>query len=237
MSTKIEWADKSWNPVTGCSPISEGCRNCYAARMAKRLAGRYGYPKNDPFKVTFHKDKLHRPKNWSSRRVFVCSMADLFHNDVTDDQIQSVFDVMYRYRHHTYIVLTKRIGRLVAMTDDIIKRHEIYSLSNWQQNCFPVNIWIGVSAENQQTADQRIPALLDIPAKIRFVFFEPLLGPIYDPWTCEHMDWVIVGAETGPGARVMNMDWVNDIKDGCQRLGIPYFLKKRRRAMNRDLRC
>src|SRR3990167_5603914 len=164
--TKIEWAEKVWNPVTGCTKVSEGCRNCYAERMSKRLAGRAGYPE-DGFKVTPHQDKLGETFHWRKpSRVFVCSMGDLFHKYVPDTFFAAVFSVMAQASQHTFLVLTKCPERL----------HSI--LMNWcaagltlRSGYGPVlpNVWLGVSVEDQKTADERIPLLLQTPAAKRFV--------------------------------------------------------------------
>ena len=177
--TKIEWADKVWNPVTGCTPISEGCEHCYAERMAKRLAGRFGYPEDEPFRVTYHEDKLTEPSSWKSpKRVFVCSMADLFHEDVSFDYLYRVFSVMGECPQHTFMILTKRPERMKAFFDG----HQILDYIPY--------VWLGVTCENQARADERIPILLQIPAAVRFVSLEPMLGPVdlgaYLPgcWEC-----------------------------------------------------
>jgi len=229
--TKIEWADETWNPITGCTPISEGCQNCYAKRIAKRLAGRYGYPREDPFRVTFHEDRLHQPKNWRPRRIFVCSMGDLFHEDVADEWIKAVFDTIYRYRHHEYMILTKRPERLRDMIGDLLR--DVYSLANWREGMLPDHLQIGVTAENQKRADERIPILLQIPAAVRFVSVEPMLGYIDLDKTCGKswcwrgdLDWVICGAETGPKARPMQIDWAIDLKNQCKAANVPFFFKK-----------
>lgn len=176
MPTKIEWAEETWNPVTGCSPISEGCRNCYAARMAKRLAGRCGYPEGEPFRVTLHPDKLDQPMRWKKpRMIFVCSMGDLFHEDVPTTFIDQVLEIIASCPQHTFIALTKRPENL---------EHKIYGIT--PDNPYRLlgggdylpNLWLGVTAENQQRADERIPVLLQIPAAVRFVSVEPMLGPV-----------------------------------------------------------
>ena len=171
-TTTIEWAEKTWNPVTGCSPISEGCENCYAKRMAQRLRGRCGYPEDDPFKVTRHDNRLLQPlKLRKPSRIFVCSMGDLFHEDVPNDYIDQVFGVMTHVsvEHHTFLILTKRPERM---------RRYISSLDCQDWGLPRGNIWLGVTAENQARADERIPILLQIPAAVRFVSVEPMLGPI-----------------------------------------------------------
>jgi len=166
-TTKIDWAEKSWNPVTGCTPVSAGCANCYAAKMAKRLAGRYGYPADDPFRVTLHEDRLEEPLHWRKpSRVFVCSMGDLFHEDVPEDVIWQVIEKAWQAKQHTFLLLTKRPRRMA----DVLTHSMLWL------NDTPPNIWIGTSIENQQTAYERIPHLLNAPAAVRFVSCEPLLG-------------------------------------------------------------
>lgn len=242
--TKIEWADAVWNPVTGCTPISEGCQNCYAKRMANRLRGRCGYPADDFFKVTLHQERLNEPLKWKKpRRIFVCSMGDLFHEEVDDGFLCRVFDTMLAAKQHIFMILIKRPERM----------------KNFIMRCvhgIPKNIWLGVTAENQQRADERIPILLQIPAAVRFVSVEPMLGPVdlteyfseydYRP-TYEYyreflkmqgiesdgkpalfksgLDWVICGGETGPKARPMHPDWVRSLRDQCQDAGVPFFFK------------
>ena len=235
MTTKIEWAQETWNPITGCSKISEGCQNCYAERMAKRLAGRSGYPKADPFKVTFHPERLTQPHKWKKpRMIFVCSMGDLFHEGVDPGWLTDVFGVMHRNPQHTFILLTKRPENVPA--------HK-----TWHRK----NIWLGVTAENQQRADERIPTLLKIPAAVRFVSVEPMLGPVLltdmegadiykrrwlEDWIVPGgdgggdtpgLDWVICGGETGRGARLMAMGWARSLRDQCEAAQVPFFFKKR----------
>ena len=180
--TKIQWASDTWSPVTGCTPISCGCANCYARRMAQRLRGRFGYPQDEPFRVTLHHDRLWEPFRWKkARRVFVCSMGDLFHEDVTWQFHRAVFSHMHHanYRNpdpHIFMVLTKRPER---MRDFILKYKEWLGFNTWERE-YP-NVWLGVSVENQAAADKRIPVLMDIPASLRFVSIEPMIGPI-DLW-------------------------------------------------------
>lgn len=254
--TKIEWTDMTWNPVTGCTPISEGCQNCYAKRMAKRLAGRCGYPKDDPFLVTLHPERLNEPMKWKTpRRVFVCSMGDLFHEDVPFEYIHGIWDIIKAYPQHTFLILTKRPQRMA----EVVNR--IYGLERlgWSKG-FWDHVWLGVTAENQQRANERIPILLQIPAAVRFVSVEPMLGPVdlsewlggtwycetcectVDPefvpfseihYPCENyldfipgIDWVICGGETGPGARPMHPDWVRSLVLQCKNAGVPIFVKQ-----------
>lgn len=251
--TRIKWADSTWNPITGCSPISEGCANCYAERMSKRLAGRFGYPADEPFRVTLHPERLDEPKHWRKpKRVFVCSMGDLFHTDVPFEFIALVFGRMHSARHHTYLVLTKRPDRMA----EFIRWYQQEWLgpfaSAWPREY--QHVWLGVTAENQRTADERIPLLLAIPAAKRFVSCEPLLGPVdlaglngligvglstidaLNGYHIHHddddkaerydrLDWVIAGGETGPGARPMHPDWARSLRDQCQAAGVPFFFK------------
>ncbi|MCB2218009.1 MAG: phage Gp37/Gp68 family protein [Desulfobulbaceae bacterium] len=245
--TKIEWADKTWNPITGCSPVSEGCRNCYAARMAKRLAGRCGYDRDEPFAVKLHDDRLNQPAGWRKAcKVFVCSMGDFFHDAVTPEMatvvLRMMVDPLFGATHHTYLLLTKRIERLLRSD-----AHPEY-FADYK------NVWLGVTAENQEMAEKRIPALLQIPAVVRFVSVEPMLGPVdltdlvikeqdggeqhFDALVCDVdpgddgpyngrcLDWVICGAETGPGARPMRIEWALDLLDQCRAAGMPFFFKK-----------
>jgi protein gp37 len=260
--SKIEWTDATWNPVTGCTPISPGCANCYAKRMSKRLAGRGGYPADDPFRVTLHSDKLTEPLKWRKpRKVFVCSMGDLFHEDVPDEWIDKVISAAILCRHHIFLLLTKRPSRMAE-----------YFSSNWEHGAAhhaelmlekdrfsqlqknfdrwlidspnkPLrNLWLGVTAENQEQADKRIPILLQLPAAVRFVSIEPMLGPV-NLWGPKYdnpnggktgaitswpggLDWVICGGETGPGARPMHPDWPREIRDECQAAGTPFFFKQ-----------
>jgi len=184
MPTKIEWATDTWNPITGCSPISEACQNCYAKRMSKRLAGRCGYPKDDPFRVTLHPDKLEQPLRWKKpRMIFVCSMGDLFHDDVPEIEIIRVFAVMADAQQHTYLVLTKRPERMKEVLTSPSIANDVWLMTNTgiseDKPIWPLpNVWLGVTAENQARADERIPILLQIPATVRFVSVEPMLGPV-----------------------------------------------------------
>jgi protein gp37 len=247
--TKIEWTDATWNPVTGCSHAgTPGCDRCYAKRMATRLAGRYGYPKENPFAVTVHPERLEEPLHWRKpSMVFVCSMGDLFHDDVPTEWIEMVFTAMALTPRHTYLLLTKRPER---MSDFLNSAYYRWTLSN---------VWLGVTAENQAAADGRIPLLLQTPAAKRFVSCEPLLGPTdLAPWlSCSseagldgqfsdrngyrgRLHWVIAGGETGPGARPMHPEWARSLRDQCQAAGVPFFFKHHGewyngRPMNADM--
>ncbi len=241
MSTKIEWTDETWNPVTGCSKVSPGCKNCYAERMAKRLAGRFGYPeKPHSFNVTLRPDRMDEPLHWRKpRMVFVCSMSDLFHPEVPDYYILRVFRIMGRPStdKHIFQILTKRPERMRDWVNQ-------YVVDEWSRPDPFKNIWLGVTAENQEAADQRIPVLLSTPAAVRFVSVEPILGPIhfrmpnfsdsgYGPGWLKagnaaggpSLDWVIAGGETGPSARAPNPEWVRDQRDQCVVAGVPFFFK------------
>lgn len=233
MSTKIEWAEQVWNPVTGCTKVSAGCKNCYAERMATRLRGRHGYPADEPFRVTLHPGRLDEPMRWRKpRRVFVNSMSDLFHEYVPDEFIDRVFAVMACAPQHQFLVLTKRPNRMRDWCQRIARGP---ALETWP---LP-NVWLGVSAEDQLAADRRIPILLDTPAAVRFVSAEPLLEPVVlidylpdthdghrDPRGGPWLDWVIVGGESGSGARRCDVKWVRAIVGQCQAAGVSVFVKQ-----------
>ena len=264
--SRIEWTDATWSPVTGCAPISEGCQNCYARRMANRLRGRCGYPKENPFKVTLHPERLDEPLKWRKpRKVFVCSMSDLFHPDVPFHYISNIFDIMCSWRWpnkeaerigdeslledpgHTYMVLTKRPERVQDWLQWLFEYWPGDSPVNVNLSAeghFGRHIWFGVTAENQQRADERIPILLQIPAAVRFVSVEPMLGPVdlsyYLPrkpikdcsdemlpyYNAHGFNWVVCGGETGPGARPMHPDWVRSLVLQCKNAGVPFFFKQ-----------
>jgi protein gp37 len=234
--SKIEWTDKTWNPVTGCTPISEGCQNCYAERMSNRLRGRFGYSGDRPFQVTYHHDRLHQPQSWKKpQRIFVCSMGDLFHDDVSGTHIRWILGVIQDNPHHTFQILTKRPERMKSFINEFQKYKTVE------------NLWVGVTAENQEQADKRIPVLLEIPALVRFVSVEPMLEMIdiskylkcescIDPSVCwcsdPKIDWVICGAETGHKKRYMDISWAHNLKTQCDNISIdknkktPFFFKK-----------
>jgi protein gp37 len=209
--SKIAWTNKTWNPITGCTKTSPGCNNCYAEKFAKRLAGRHGYPADDPFRpATIHANKLKLPLQWKKPcLIFVCSMGDLFHEAVPYGAILAVLSVCNQACHHTFQILTKRAERLTE---------GLY---------YPSNVWFGVTAENQQTWDLRTPYLRETDAAVKFVSIEPMLSSI-DMGDISWLDWVIVGAESGPGARPMADDWVRHIRDQCQSAGVALFYKQQR---------
>lgn len=212
MSTKIEWAEETWNPITGCTPVSEGCKNCYAKRMSARLRGRFGYPDLDEFKITFHADRLARPLHWRKpRKIFVCSMGDLFHEHVPDHWTDEIVHTMMHDNRHTFLLLTKRPDRMVTYA-----RNKGLNEADW--------IWFGVTAENQKAWDQRVPILMDMPAQVRFVSVEPMLEEIDMRGWCP--DWVICGAETGPKARRMDPWWAVNLNQECGLRKVPFFFKK-----------
>jgi len=206
----IEWTEATWNPVTGCTKISPGCDHCYAERLALRLQA-MGQPNyTNGFKLTVQERMLELPLRWRTPQViFVNSMSDLFHKDVPADYIQRVFDVMNRARQHRFQVLTKRSQRLMRLSPAI----------DWQPH-----VWMGVSVENKDYTF-RIDHLRETGAHIKFLSLEPLLGPLTN-LNLKDIDWVIVGGESGPGARAMQIEWVLDIKDQCQAAGVPFFFKQ-----------
>lgn len=237
--TKIEWTNKSWNPITGCDKISPGCKNCYAERMSHRLAGRAGYPPApNNFKVTPHLDRLNEPDKWRKpQMIFVCSMGDLFHEDVPIEMICNVFRAARNLEQHTFQILTKRPERMYKfLTEKCGTGKFQYPFAGLP------NIWLGVTCENQKCADERIPWLLKTPAAVRFVSAEPLLEPIRiaPEWFSEFdlgsdgirivknhiIHWIIVGAETGPGKRPMQNEWAESIRTQCREAQIPFFFKK-----------
>jgi len=243
-NTAIEWTDATWNPIIGCSKVSAGCDHCYAERMARRQHGKgtVGYKDlTDEHgwtgKVRLIEDRLAQPTLWHKpRRIFVCSMSDLFHERVTIEMRERVYQVIEACPQHTFQILTKRPERVMA-----------YWLKPTN------NVWLGVTTENQQAADARIPLLLQCPAAVRFVSLEPMLGAVdlrswlwrgrqpglvVGPMSAIPMhgtkgasgvwglDWVIVGGETGPGARPVQPDWARDVRDQCKAAGVPFFFKK-----------
>ncbi|MHC4556399.1 MAG: DUF5131 family protein [Planctomycetota bacterium] len=208
--SKIEWTESTWNPVTGCTKISDGCKNCYAERMALRLkaAGSPNYANG--FHVTLHEHALEIPLRWKRpRAIFVNSMSDLFHKNVPFDFILKVFDVMGRASQHRFQILTKRSGRLKQLSSKL----------TW-----PENVWMGVTVENANCTF-RIDDLRQTDAAIKFISFEPLLGSIPDI-NLKGIDWVIVGGESGPKARPMNSQWAIEIRNQCLDADVPFFFKQ-----------
>ena len=208
--SSIEWTESTWNPVTGCTKISPGCDNCYAERLALRLQA-MGQPNYaNGFRLTVQERMLELPLRWRMpQTIFVNSMSDLFHRDVPTDYVHRVFDVMARANWHRFQVLTKRSLRLSRLGREL----------DWRPN-----IWMGVSVESRDYAF-RIDHLRETDAHIKFLSLEPLLGPLPD-LNLKGVDWVIVGGESGPGARPMRREWVLDIRDQCLRAGVPFFFKQ-----------
>jgi protein gp37 len=210
-NSTIEWTEMTWNPVTGCSKVSDGCRHCYAERMALRLQAmdnpRYG----NGFKVTLHNDLVDLPYRWGRRprTVFVNSMSDLFHEDVPVDFIRRVFEAMAANPQHVFQVLTKRSARLRDVAPQL----------PWAEN-----IWMGVSVEDDRVL-HRIQDLQAVQARVRFLSCEPLIGPLED-LPLQGIHWVIVGGESGPGARPMRPEWVESVLRQCRAEGVPFFFKQ-----------
>ena len=209
-SSAIEWTESTWNPVTGCTKISQGCKFCYAERMAERLQA-MGQPNyRNGFQLTLQPQLLELPLKWKRpQTVFVNSMSDLFHQDVPLKYIQRVFDVMYRADWHRFQVLTKRADRLAELDGSL----------EWSDN-----VWMGVSVESSEHFD-RIDHLRRTHAALKFLSLEPLLGPL-PGLDLEGIDWVIVGGESGPHARPIEESWVVDIRDQCREARVPFFFKQ-----------
>lgn len=275
MGSAIEWTDETWNPVTGCTKVSQGCKHCYAEGVADRFwgaqypptAGIGGLRPRRFTDVRCHPERLDQPLRWRKpRRVFVNSMSDLFHEDVPDEFILQVFTVMWEARQHTFQVLTKRPERMREWMIRLLDRGEEArdagypgSVQPWRP---PPNVWLGVSVEDQATANERIPLLLDTPAAVRFVSYEPALGPVdfnATPWPppgwtvipqpppfdvvpqgClpiwqdepmraklrDGIDWIIVGGESGPGARPFDLAWARSVIEQGRAAGVPVFVKQ-----------
>ena len=208
--SKIEWTDATWNPVTGCHKVSPGCKLCYAERLARRLKATGMVKYRNGFAVTTHPDTLEIPLRWRKpRTIFVNSMSDLFHSQIPDRFIRDVFAVMEQAHWHRYQVLTKRPERVAALNP----------LLPW-----PAQIWLGVSVESARYT-HRIDLLRQTGAAVKFLSLEPLLAPL-PALNLDGVDWVIVGGESGPGARPMQADWARDIRDQCAAAGVPFHFKQ-----------
>src|SRR5947209_2498479 len=204
-NSPIEWTDATWNPVTGCTKISPGCKFCYAERMANRLRAMGQANYRNGFDLTLHPHMLEYPLRWRKpRRIFVNSMSDLFHDDVPESFIQSVFEVMHRARWHQYQVLTKRSERLL----------ELSSRLAWE-----AQIWMGVSVESEEYLC-RVEDLRRTGARVKFLSVEPLLGSLRK-LDLRGIDWVIVGGESGPGARAVDPEWIREVRERCLRSAVP----------------
>ena len=210
VGSKIEWTDATWNPVTGCNKVSPGCKLCYAERLAKRLRATGMVKYRNGFEVTLHPDALETPLQWRKpRTIFVNSMSDLFHYQVPDQFVRDVFGVMVQAYWHRYQVLTKRPERVAALSNEL----------PWSPQ-----IWLGTSVESSRYL-HRIDLLRECGAATKFLSLEPLLGPLPD-LNLEGIDWVIVGGESGPGARPMEAEWARDIRDQCIESGVPFYFKQ-----------
>jgi len=259
-NTKIEWATATWNPLGGCTRVSEECRNCYAEVMAARFSdpGQWGHglalrvklrdgttDHRWTGKLVLHEHKLDQPLRWKKpRRIFVNSTSDLFHENVPDEWIDRVFAVMALAPQHVFMVLTKRADRMreyVSRTDDAwhgnadLFADRFNAAMDWNhawindidEMPWPLpNVWLGVSVGDQTAADERIPELLATPAAVPFVSAEPLLGPVDLGQWLDGLDWVIVGGESGPGARPMHPDWARSLRDQCVAAGVSFFFKQ-----------
>ena len=208
--SKIEWTETTWNPVTGCNKVSQGCKYCYAERLAFRLNRMGNARYKNGFEVTLHNDLTTLPLRWKKPRIiFVNSMSDLFHEKIPVEFIQEVFKTMEQTPQHIYQVLTKRSSRLKEISDKLV---------------WPSNVWMGVSVEDSNVID-RIHDLQEVDAHIRFLSCEPLIGPL-DSLPLEDIHWVIVGGESGPGSRFMKKQWVESILTQCREAEVPFFFKQ-----------
>jgi protein gp37 len=209
-NSHIEWTEATWNPVTGCTKVSAGCKNCYAERLALRLKAMGNHRYKRGFRVTLHEDVLDLPRTWKTpRRIFVNSMSDLFHPDVPLSFIRRVFKTMSECPQHTFQILTKRSDRLQKLSTKL----------SW-----PTNVWMGVSVEDSRVVD-RVDDLRKVPAAVRFLSCEPLIGSLADI-DLRGIHWVIVGGESGPHSRAMNAGWVREILRVCRREKVPFFFKQ-----------
>jgi protein gp37 len=223
IQSKIEWTNSTWNPVTGCTKVSPGCKNCYAERFAIRLKAARNPSYQNGFSVTLHERTLLLPFKWQKpQTIFVNSMSDLFHESVPDDFIFRVFEIMNRASWHRFQILTKRSDRLLIINKRL----------NWAPN-----IWMGVSVEDSDHT-YRISNLRKTGAAIKFLSLEPILGPIHNIDLAD-IDWVIAGGESGPGARPMSPNWVTSIRNQCQANEVPFFFKQwggvRKKEAGREL--
>jgi protein gp37 len=209
-TSTIEWTEATWNPVTGCTKVSPGCKFCYAERMAHRLQAMGQERYRNAFELTLQPDAINAPLGWRKPRViFVNSMSDLFHKDVPIDYIKQCFAVMEEASQHTFQILTKRPERVAEVANDL----------PW-----PQNVWMGTSVETVEYA-WRVDSLREVPANVRFLSVEPLLGPI-PRLVLKGIHWVIVGGESGPGSRPIKIEWVRQIRDRCVSKKVPFFFKQ-----------
>ncbi|HTB51111.1 MAG TPA: phage Gp37/Gp68 family protein [Solirubrobacteraceae bacterium] len=208
--SSIEWTEATWNPVTGCDPVSPGCAHCYAKTFAERWRGVPGHPYEQGFDIRFRPERLQQPVKWArSRMIFVNSMSDLFHEDVPLRYIEQVFDVMGAASQHTFQILTKRHERLAEVAGEL----------TWHPN-----VWIGVSIENRRFV-HRADYLREVDAAVRFISAEPLLGPL-DSLDLAGIGWLIAGGESGPHHRPVRIEWLRDLRDRCLEEDVAYFFKQ-----------
>jgi protein gp37 len=213
-ATAIEWTDATWNPVTGCTKISVGCDHCYAERFSERFRGTRGHPFESGFDLTLRPGRLDQPLRWREpRMIFVNSMSDLFHKEIPRTYISAVFDTMEKADWHVYQVLTKRSSLLQKFINERYKTRRA-----------PGHMWFGVSVENEQ-ATSRITHLQKAKASVRFLSIEPLIAPV-GKLNLDGIDWVIVGGESGPGARAMKQEWAIDIRNQCVVARVAFFFKQ-----------
>lgn len=213
-TTEIEWTDTTWNPVTGCTKITNGCDNCYAERFAERFRGVPSHPFESGFDLTLRPDRVLQPLSWKKpRQIFVNSMSDLFHKEVPWSFVDAVFDTMEKANWHTYQVLTKRSSLLVR-----------YLRARYGDGFAPSHIWLGVSVEDAKNA-VRLKHLQSAQAAVKFVSFEPLLGPVGEV-DLTGINWAIVGGESGPKARPMAEDWAIHLRDQCRAAKVAFFFKQ-----------
>ncbi|HEX5761878.1 MAG TPA: phage Gp37/Gp68 family protein [Solirubrobacterales bacterium] len=206
----IEWTEATWNPVTGCDKVSPGCAHCYAEAFAERWRGVAGHPYEQGFDLRLWPQRLSQPQRWKRpRMIFVNSMSDLFHERIPVDFIRRVFDSIENAHWHTFQILTKRPERMVELADQL----------SW-----PANVWMGVSIENRRFVD-RADALREVPAAVRFISAEPLLGPLED-LDLGQIDWLIAGGESGPRARPAKVEWIRGLRDRCEDEGVAFFFKQ-----------
>ena len=217
-ATKIEWCDMVWNPITGCEKVSEGCENCWAERMHKRFS-------KEPFHlVQFHSKRLEEPlKVKKPKKIFVCSMGDLFHPLVSPRHIDQILQVIEVCEQHTFLILTKRPQNIENKLYEASKKTPARFLGGGD---YLPNIWLGVSVENQRTVVERVPTLINIPASLHFISVEPMLGGVNLEPYLNNIDWVICGGESGRDARPLHPDWVRDLRDQCVKANVPFFLKQ-----------
>lgn len=222
LQSAIEWTDATWNPVTGCTEVSPGCDHCYARTFAERWRGIPDHPYEQGFDVRLWPNRLNYPLGWKKpRRIFVNSMSDLFHKDVPDEFILQVFSVMAQAKWHTFQVLTKRPARLARLVSKITAT--LAQQTN-QTVPWPAHIWVGVSVETLQYK-WRVDELRKVPATIRFISAEPLLGSLVE-LNLSDIDWLIAGGESGPGHRTCNPLWVRELRDRCQQEDVAFFFKQ-----------